>query len=214
MSQPFQMIVSVDGGYSISSGTNSSYNNYSRHLSKGFTGFCDVRFNINNGATLGLHYGYGNYNGKTTFYEQNPYYYSSSNTKNSHQQIHFIAGSIGTDIPIITKQQRLNCLLDGGCEIPQSIKKHWIYYTLLVGYLSYKEEFSDDNSILTGGTFGIGYYFGYDYLITDHLGIGIGSNATIGFSFNATGRDSNNQTITRNIKPMQVDFFAGIHYYL
>lgn len=209
----FNMIFSVNGGYSLNVGTGYLDGIQSTHFSKGFTGFGDVRFNTNNGATLGLHYGYNNLEGTTHFSRQN--YSYSGHTEDSHQQLHFIAGSLGLNAPIISKRQRLNCLLDGGCEIQPSMIKHWLYYYLLFGYLSYHEEetYLDNTCILTGGTLGIGGYCGYDYLITEHLGIGIGYGMITGIPFTATGLDADNLPRTRKITTIQMEVFAGIHYY-
>jgi hypothetical protein len=209
----FKMIVSLDGGYSMSVGHGNSDGNSSSHLSKGFTGFGDVRFNTNNGATLGLHYGYYNLEGTTHFSGHN--YSNSGHTEDCHQQLHFIAGSFGLNTPIISKRQRLNCLLDGGCEIQPSMIKHWLYYYLLFGYLSYHEEESylDNTCILSGGTLGAGGYCGYDYLITEHLSLGIGYGMIMGIPFTATGLNADNLPITRKITTIQMEVFAGIHYY-
>ena len=209
----FNMIVSVNGGYSLNVGTGFLDGNYSSHSSKGFTGFGDVRFNTNNGATLGLHYGYYNLEGTTHFSGHN--YSNSGHTEDCHQQLHFIAGSFGLNTPIISKRQRLNCLLDGGCEIQPSMIKHWLYYYLLFGYLSYHEEESylDNTCILSGGTLGAGGYCGYDYLITEHLSLGIGYGMIMGIPFTATGLNADNLPITKKITTIQMEVFAGIHYY-
>ena len=196
----FDIQFAVDGGYylNVENGVQNNYN-YS-HFSKGFIGTGDVRFNIKNGSTLGLHYSYNNGKG-WTYYN---YGYHGHNF-NNQECTHFIAGSIGLITSYLSNHQKLNFLLDGGCEIKPSMIKHRLSMNVLLGYLFYREE---GEHILSGGTFGIGGNCGYDYMVTEHIGLGIGWGFTMGIPFKAT-----NEVETREIKPMQFDLTAGIHYY-
>lgn len=197
----FDIQFAVDGGYYLHLDNGIQNNiNYS-HFSKGFIGTCDMRFNIKNGSTLGVHYGYNNGKG-WTYYN---YGYGHGHNINNQESTHFIAGSIGFITSYLSNRQKLNFLLDGGCEIKPSMIKYRLSMNVLLGYLFYREV---GEGILSGGTLGIGGKCGYDYMITEHIGLGLGWGFTMGIPFKAT-----NETETRTIKPMQVDLTAGIHYY-
>lgn len=170
----------VDGGYSIS-------------IPRGFVGCCDVRYNMKYGFTIGTHYNY--------FYRD---YFRNDGSQYFSHTTHFFAVSLGhlSILSPVSSQQILNHQLGGTYDNRPESNKHRLFTNIMLGYIYYREEL-DQNSggpgsyVHTGRSFGIGGCFGYDYMITKHIGIG----ATCEFVL--IKKYSNH-----------LDFTAGIRYYL
>lgn len=191
----FTMQFAVNGGYALCMENipyyAGSYYSIHKTFSTGFIGSSDVRFNVWRGFTIGAHYGYYHGKGSGHFQPQN----GSGYITNFQQKTRIIAGSFGFSTPRIFKRQKTRVLLGEDWSTP-SMKKHWITYEGLIGFLieEIDKEHGDSD---TDGYLIIGQYFGYDYMLTKHLAIG----ATLGWAFNFNG-------------PFMVNLSSGIRYYL
>lgn len=208
----FDIQFAVDGGCAFNGYQGNNNSIHHRILSKGFIGSGDVRFNIKNGVTLGIHYHY--FNGKGTTHSSGPAGYISNGGHHvlSRVQSQFIAGSFGSIIYSLSRRNTLTVLLDGGCEIPRSLRKHMFSTNFLLGCLLFNE--SNDEYTIKGSTLGIGVYCGYDYMLTEQLAIGFTYGTVMGIPFNAELKRVDNLLESRKIQPVQIDIKAGLRYYL
>lgn len=176
----------------------------------GFNTSVDFLYNINRAMYLGIYY---NYNYGKTSYNQPNWGYNYGYTKvNSLQQIHFIAGSVGVLYSTSSNHQIIDSYLDGACELKPSMTKHRFHESIFLGYIIYAEEGETNGNYfsITGNTVGIGLYLGYDYMLTQHLSIGIANGVLMGIPFKVKVNDNEMKTII----PSCIDFSAGLRYYL
>ena len=107
-----------------------------------------IRFQSNHKFTLGVNYDYITKTGS-----------------------HFIAGSIGlsgVSLSRLRQRTQLEQILDCGCDEEREILvKNRFFADLIIGY------YIDYRYITPSKGIGVGCALGYDYMITDHLGIGI-----------------------------------------
>lgn len=157
----FNVRIGLQGGYGfrtakLPNNISPDYKDYLRKLTRGPVLGANVRFNISSGITLGLYYDrfFKGVQAEGYFYDEDGNYYEG-NISNFHT-INFIAGSFG--MMGLTHN-----------------KKHSLYYDLLFGYMDYQDKAKefDTKYTLSGKTFGLGMVFGYDYLLTKHLAIGV-----------------------------------------
>ena len=92
-----------------------------------------------------------------------------------------------------------------------------MYYTnILFGYLFAEEECylgSLGYHTLSGGTFGIGGYWGFDYLLTEHLSFGASLGFVLGKPIDAKIIMNDGEQQLKTINPNHFDLTAGIRYY-
>ena len=156
----FNVRIGLQGGYGfrtakLPSNISNDYLDYLRKLTRGPVLGANVRFNITNGFTLGVHYDRFSkgVQAEGYLYDEDGNYYEGS-ISNFHT-INFVAGSFGL------MALSLN-------------KKHCTYYDLLFGYMDYKDKAEEFGSkyTLSGNSIGFGFSLGYDYLLTKHIAIG------------------------------------------
>lgn len=165
----YHVQIALNGGYAFrtakfSNDISGDYKNYLRKLMRGPVYGASIRFNIQNGITLGLHYDRFSSNNMayaSTYDDEGNYF---EGTISNVHTITFIGMSMGA----LTASSRNG--------------KHMLCVEGLAGYLGYvdsAEEFGNKYK-LTGHTFGLGLGLGYDYRLTKNIAIGVEASYYIG----------------------------------
>ena len=203
----YNVQIALNGGYAFrtakfSGDISSDYKDYLRKLSRGLDYGASIRFNIKNGITLGLHYDqFSSSNGANVYAYDDDGNYHEGTMSNIHT-ITFIGVSLGA----------LTANSQNG--------KHMLNVEGLAGYMGYKdsaEEFGYKYT-LTGQTFGLGFAFGYDYRLTQHIAIGAEASYYIGTLSKVTYDDGTRKEIIDlgNSKEglQRFNIKGGIRFYL
>ena len=178
--------VGVDCGYSFPSNFSVSAN---------------ARFvQDNDYSTIGIHYDYS-----TTF--------------NSH----ILAGSfgiIGAKAKRRTANQLLDVYLDGGIESPKINPRHRFYFDFLVGlffgeieHSYWNNSYSEHIHAKTKSGVGVGLDGGYDYMLSEHLGIGIALYEFFGIPILGTVNGEVEVCNSKYYPLGTIELNAGLRYY-
>ena len=213
----FSTRFAIDGGFFIYNGFNFSGN---------------IQFCRKNYRTLGVHFDYCH--GYLPLHQRindADYYIGYIDNDNlykrsAHPNIFFIAGSFGVYLPDLSKRQEIEIMLDCGSEfdrndnLKDSMKKRRLLCSLLAGYIYYQENGNEGglDYTISGSTVGIGFDLGYDFMITDRWGLGVGMLSYLGIPFKADAIPTNpafhGELGKTEVIPIQMNFNAGIRYYL
>lgn len=190
-----------DGGYAfrtarMADGLSNDYKEYLRKLTRGPVLGANVRFNIDNNYSIGVHYDrFMSSNSVYAYaYDDEGNYYDG--IVSDDHTINFIAASFGYF----------------GCS---ANKKHRLFSEYLLGYMNYVDngvQFGDSYTI-DGATFGMGFVFDYDYMLTEHVGIGAGASYYWGVLTKAklNGYEQNLGDSKEGLQ--RINLKAGIRYY-
>lgn len=196
----FNVRLGLEGGYafrtaSFASGLTSDYKEYLRKLMRGPVLGANVRFNVDNLYSIGIHYDrfMSNNSAYAYTYDEEGNYYEGI-VSNDHT-INFIAASFG---------------------YWGSFGKHRLFSEYLFGYMNYIDngvQFGESYS-MDGATFGMGFVVDYDYMLTEHVGIGAGASYYLGglSKINVNGYEQN---LGNNKEGLQrFNLKAGVRFYL
>ena len=109
---------------------------------------------------------------------------------------------------------------DSNDNLKDSMKKRRLLCSLLAGYIYYQENGNEGglDYTISGSTVGIGFDLGYDFMITDRWGLGVGMLSYLGIPFKADAIPTNpafhGELGKTEVIPIQMNFNAGIRYYL
>ena len=190
----------LEGGYafrtaSFASGLSNDYKDYLRKLMRGPVMGANVRFNVDNLYSIGLHYDrFMSGNAAYGYMYDDDGTYHEGLVSDDHT-INFIAASFG---------------------YWGSFGKHRLFSEYLFGYMNYVDngvEFGESYTI-KGATFGMGLVIDYDYMLSEHVAIGAG----VSYYFGALSKAYINgyeQNLGKNKEGLQrVNFKAGVRFYL
>lgn len=192
----------LEGGYAFrtarfADGLTNDYKDYLRKLMRGPVLGANVRFNIDNMYSIGVHYDrFMSSNAAYAYMYDNDGNYIEGSVSDDHT-INFIAASFGYFM--YSKNQ-----------------KHRFFAEYLFGYMNYVDnsvEFGDAYT-LDGATFGMGAVIDYDYMLSKHVGIGAGVSYYWGAlsKININGYEQN---LGKNREGLQrVNLKAGVRFYL
>ena len=191
----FKFAFAIDEGFSSGVATDRHFYDVLYH--RGWAGSANVRFNFYQGLTFGMHYCIHHLTSEKVY------------QYNFQSNINYIAGSFGCLIPAFSKRDYLDYYLDGACDLSKYRIASYSSLNILIGYYYWENE--DDHSINTDAL-GLGFYFGRDYLVTKHLGIGFSLGNTIRIPFNT--KNSEYMPIENKDPIIKFDLTAGLRYYL
>lgn len=192
----------LEGGYAFrtarfADGLTNDYKDYLRKLMRGPVLGANVRFNIDNMYSIGVHYDrFMSRNAAYAYMYDDDGNYIEGTVSDDHT-INFIAASFGYFM--YSKNQ-----------------KHRFFAEYLFGYMNYVDnsvEFGDAYT-LDGATFGMGAVIDYDYMLSKHVGIGAGVSYYWGAlsKININGYEQN---LGKNREGLQrVNLKAGVRFYL
>lgn len=192
----------LEGGYAFrtarfADGLTNDYKDYLRKLMRGPVLGANVRFNIDNMYSIGVHYDrFMSSNAAYAYMYDDDGNYIEGSVSDDHT-INFIAASFGYFM--YSKNQ-----------------KHRFFAEYLFGYMNYVDnsvEFGDAYT-LDGATFGMGAVIDYDYMLSKHVGIGAGVSYYWGAlsKININGYEQN---LGKNREGLQrVNLKAGVRFYL
>lgn len=195
----FNVRFGLEGGYSFrtakfASGLTSDYKEYLRKLMRGPVLGANVRFNVDNLYSIGIHYDrFMSSNSAYAYAYDDEGNYHEGIVSNDHT-INFIAASFG---------------------YWGSFGKHRLFSEYLFGYMNYIDNgvrFGESYS-MDGATFGMGFVVDYDYMLTEHVGIGAGASYYLGrlSKINVNGYQQN---LGNNKEGLQrFNLKAGVRYY-
>ena len=155
----------------------------------------NVRFNVDNLYSIGIHYDrfMSSNAARAYMYDEEGNYYEGI-VSNDHT-INFIAASFG---------------------YWGSFGKHRLFSEYLFGYMNYIDngvQFGESYS-MDGASFGMGFVVDYDYMLTEHVGIGAGASYYLGglSKINVNGYEQN---LGDNKEGLQrFNLKAGLRFYL
>lgn len=202
----------INGGWTIKTGKTPNaypavYKDYLYNVKQGFAADANVQFNINNLFVIGLHYDYFRKSHSMPFFNTTEDGNTISQSINNTYTLDFIAFSLGI--------QKI-----------EGKSRYMIQY--MVGYMDYKEDgnYSPYNKWLTnhsvGHCLGHGLMAGYDYMLNEHVAIGIEVTYCIGniTQLNQQGYlDDPNELVSETIplkEPIPLSRIspkAGLRYY-
>lgn len=191
-----------EGGYAFrtarfASGMTSDYKDYLRKLMRGPVLGANVRFNVDNMYSIGIHYDrFMSKNAAYAYmYDDDGNYYEG--TISDDHTINFIAASFGYFM--YSKNS-----------------KHRFFAEYLIGYMNYVDnavEFGEAYTV-KGATLGMGAVIDYDYMLSEHVAIGAG----VSYYFGALSKAYINgyeQNLGNNREGLQrVNLKAGVRFYL
>ncbi len=199
----FTVRFGFDGGYTfrtarIPSDASSDYKDYLRKLKRGPVAGADVRFNVDNMYTLGLHYSRFMSNNSAYFYayDENENYYEG--IVSDDHVINFYAFSFG------------------GYGFNRKNEKHRLLIEYLIGlmtYYDYAEEFGYKYNV-KGATLGMGVALDYDYMLSKHIGIGAGFSYCGGLLSKVYVNNAEEDLGQNKIGLGRINLTAGVRFYL
>lgn len=190
----------LDGGYAfrtakIADGYSTDYKDYLWDLSRGPVLDANVRFNIKNMYSIGVHF--------DRFMSSNSaYFYAYDEMGNYHE------GLVSDNVAI-------NFIAVSAGYFATFNQKHRLFAEYLLGYMNYIDkgmEFEKPMNI-KGGTVGMGVAIDYDYMISEHIGIGarVSYNNGVISKMNINGTEQDLVNAKEGLQ--RVNFKAGIRYY-
>ena len=202
----------INGGWTIKTGKTPNdyplyYKDYLYNVKQGFGADANVQFNINNLFVIGLHYDFFRKSHSMPLFQTTEDGNLLSWSINNTYTLDFIAFSLGI--------QKI-----------EGKSRYMIQY--MIGFMDYKEDgnYSPYNDWLTnrsvGHCFGHGLMAGYDYMLNEHVALGIEVTYCIGSitKLNQQGYlDNPNELITETIylkEPISLSRIspkAGLRYY-
>ena len=197
----FNVRFGLEGGYAyrtakFADGLSSDYKDYLKKLTRGPVLGANVRFNISNMYSIGIHYDrfMSSNAGYFYAYDDNGTYYEG--LVSDDYTINFIAASFGYHL--FSRNQ-----------------KHRFFLEYLLGYMNYLNKGMEFGASCTieGATLGMGVVIDYDYMLSKHVAIGAGISyyngtlSTIKYNGQIQNLGNNKEGLQRfNLK-------AGVRYY-
>lgn len=199
----FTVRFGFDGGYAfrvakLPSDASSDYKDYLRKLKRGPVAGANVRFNVDNMYTLGLHYNRFMSSNSAYFYayDENGNYYEGP-VSNDHV-INFFAFSFGY------------------YGFNSKNEKHRLLLEYLIGYMNYydyAEEYGYQYTV-KGATLGMGMALDYDYMLSKHVGIGAGLSFYRGVLSKVYVNNYEENLGQNKIGLSRFNLTAGVRFYL